>query len=349
MAIRKRRKTSQREPIGDTKSSIIVHISEKEKATITDIREHLRSEKNIRNIKVIRKHLSDLVSEEIISVKKAESRGLSDIYYIEKSFSSFKTAFNFLNDFYKPLFLKSNYAKKLIFSDDFFYYGILNIIIEVLRDLIQLRDEKKFNEMIEKAKRNGEDVSSKEMIEVIKKLKSELGELNISNDSDFENFLSISKPEDLISFFSDLNENQLMDFKFILNTVIKSIFPDKQRNEMLLIILTSPMATDYFLNLRSVDRTYLFEIILWFYLKTLFIDRDKISIINKFNENQSELKNNPLSFISGLLNIQNVLNDNPLLTILRSFFIVDAFNGNIVDNKYSNLVLKKILLPKVSQ
>ena len=62
MAIRKRRKTSQREPIGDTKSSIIVHISEKEKATITDIREHLRSEKNIRNIKVIRKHLSDLVS-----------------------------------------------------------------------------------------------------------------------------------------------------------------------------------------------------------------------------------------------------------------------------------------------
>jgi hypothetical protein len=219
----------------------------------------------------------------------------------------------------------------------------------VLRDLIQLRDEKKFNEMIEKAKRNGEDVSSKEMKEVIKKLKSELGGLNISSDSDFENFLSISKPEDLISFFSDLNENQLMDFKFILNTVIKSIFPDKQRNEMLLIILTSPMATDYFLNLRSVDRTYLFEIILWFYLKTLFIDRDKISIINKFNENQSELKNNPLSFISGLLNIQNVLNDNPLLTILRSFFIVDAFNGNIIDNKYSNSVLKNILLPKVSQ
>ena len=116
---------------------------------------------------------------------------------------------------------------------------------------------------------------------------------------------------------------------------------------MLQIISTSPMAMDYFLNLRSVDRTYLFVTILRFYLQTVFIDRDKISLIIKFNENQSELRNNPLSFIFGLLSIQNVLNDNPLLTILRSYFIVDSFNGNVVDNEYSNSVLKEILLPKV--
>ena len=54
MAIPKRRKPSQREPVGVTKSIIIVYISEKGEATITDIREHLRSKKNIRNIKVIR-------------------------------------------------------------------------------------------------------------------------------------------------------------------------------------------------------------------------------------------------------------------------------------------------------
>ena len=346
MATRKRRIPSQREPVGGTKSDIIVYISNNDLATITDIRGFLRTERNIRNIKVIRKHLSDLVTDGIISIKKAEKRGLSDVYYIERSFSSFKTVFNFLNEFYKPLFLRSKYAKELIFSDDFLIYGVANIGIEVFKDLIQLRDENKFNELIEKAKRNGEDASSKEIKESIESLKNHLN----SNDiQDFENYLLNTKAENLISFMDNYFKDTTLDSKSILNLLIKSIFPEKQRNEMLQIISTSPMAMDYFLNLRSVDRTYLFVTILRFYLQTVFIDRDKISLIIKFNENQSELRNNPLSFIYGLLSIQNVLNDNPLLTILRSYFIVDSFNGNVVDNEYSNSVLKEILLPKVIQ
>lgn len=346
MATRKRRMPSQREPVGNTKSEIVVYISNGDGVTITDIKAYLRNEKNIRNIKVLRKHLSDLVTDSIISIKKAERRGLSDTYYIERSFSSFKTTFNFLNDFYKPIFLRSKYAKELIFSDDFLIYGILNIFIEVFKDLIQLRDEKKFEELIEKARRNGEDVSGKEIKESIERLKNQLN----SNDiQDFENYLLNTKVENLISFMDNYVKNTTLDSKSILNLLIKSIFPEKHRNEMLQIISTSPMAMDYFLNLKSVDRMYLFVIVMVFYLRTLFVDQDKISLINKFNENQSELRSNPLSLISSLLSIQNVLNDNPLLTILRSYFIVDSFNGNVIDNEYSNSVLKEILLPKVIQ
>ena len=346
MVTRKRRMPSQREPVGNTKSEIVVYISNDDRATITDIRAYLRNEKNIRNIKVLRKHLSDLVSEQVISIKKAERRGLSDTYYIEKTFSSFKSIFNYLNDFYKPLFLRSKYARELIFSDDFLVYGILNIGIEVFKDLIRLKDENKFNEMIEKAKRNGEDVSSKEIKESVESLKNRL---NSNEIQDFENYLLNTKAENLISFMDNYFKNTTLDSKSILNLLIKSIFPEKQRNEMLQIISTSPMAMDYFLNLKSVDRMYLFVNIMVFYLRTLFVDQDKISLIYKFKENQSELRNNPLSLISGLLSIQNVLNDNPLLTILRSYFIVDSFNGNVVDNEYSNSVLKEILLPKVIQ
>jgi len=43
------------------------------------------------------------------------------------------------------------------------------------------------------------------------------------------------------------------------------------------------------------------------------------------------------------------MNDNPLLTILRSYFIVDSFNANIVENEYSHRILTKILLPQVIQ
>ena len=64
MAVRKRRRPSQKEPIGITKSEIIVYIANNENSTITDIRRYLRIERNIRNIKVVRKHLFDLVKEE---------------------------------------------------------------------------------------------------------------------------------------------------------------------------------------------------------------------------------------------------------------------------------------------
>ena len=346
MSTRKRRMPSQREQVGYTKSEIVVYISNNDASTITDIKPYLRNEKNIRNLKVLRKHLSDLVLENVISVKKAEKRGMSDIYYLEKSFSSFKTVFNFLNDFYKPLFLKSKYAKELIFSDDFLIYGIVNIGIEIVKDLIQLRDEKKLNVLIEKAKRNGEDVSSKEIKEIFERLK---GQLNGYNVLEIENTLLNTRPEDFISLIGDLIESQRFDPKVILNTIINSIFPDKQRNEMLHIISTSPMAMDYFLNLRSADRTYLFITILRFYLGSLFMDSEKASLVNLFNEDKSAFEKNPMAFITAILSIQNVSNDNPLLTILRSFFIVDSFTGNVVDNEYSNSVLKEILLPKVIQ
>ena len=346
MATRKKRAPRDREPVGNTKSEIVVYISNNDMATITDIRAYLRKEKNIRNVKVLRKHLSDLVIENIISIKKAERRGLSDLYYIKRSFSQFKTVFNFLNDFYKPLFLRSKYAKELIFSDDFLVYGIMNIGIEVFKDLITLRDEDKFNEMIEKTKRNGEDVSVKETKEIIENMKNHLSGYNVV---DIEDYLGNTRPEDLIPIINNLNEEQPIDLKPILSTAINSIFPDKQRNEMLQIISSSPMAMDYFLNLRSVDRTYLSLTILRFYLGSLFLDSEKASLINLFNKGNSTFESNPMSFISRILSIQNVLNDNPLLTILRSFFIVDSFNGNIVDNEYSESVLKEVLLPKVIQ
>ena len=347
MATRKRRKPNQKEPVGDTKSSIIVHISEKGEATITDIREYLRSEKNIRNIKVIRKHLSDLVSEKVISVKKAESRGLSDIYYIEKSFSSFKIAFNFLNNFYKPLFLRTKYAKGVIFSDDFLIYEILNIAIELYKDLIQLKDDNKFNEKIEKAKRNGEDVSRIDLERIKETIKSMLP---TELDSEIiEYSLKTITSDDWLDLIGSLTNITTSNLKKNLNIVISSIFPEKQKNEMLQIISSSPMAMDYFLNLKSDDRIYLFLMVMGFYLVPLFKDKNKISIINQFNNNNSKSEKDLMPLISSILSIQNILNDNPLLTILRSYFIVDSFNGNIVDNEYSNLVLKEILLPKVSQ
>jgi hypothetical protein len=296
---------------------------------------------------VIRKHLFDLVNENILSIKKAERKGLSDVYYIERSFTKFKDVFNFLNDFYRPLLLKSKYAIDIINNEDFLVYGFVNIIKEMFIEMLKLSNEDYFNALIEKAKRNGEDLSIKKTKEMIEDFKNQMRKYNIEDIKDIQNSLLNSKPEDLLSSINEIFPN-FSDPKRIIKVMINSI-PDKQRDGMLKIISSSPMAMDYFLNLKSADRLLLFQRIIIFYLSTLVSDKNKISLIKQFNENQSELKNNPMSFISQILSIQNVVNDNPLLTVLRSYFIVDSLNGNIVENEYSNTVLKEILLPKVIQ
>ena len=336
MASRKKRKQGQKEPKGITKSEIIVYIANKGETTITDIKTHLKSEKNIGNKKNIKKHLSDLVNEGIINIKKAEKRGLSDTYYIEKTFSQFKTVFNFINDFYRPLFLKSKYAMDMINNDDFLVYGFVNIIKEFVSELQKIYDDNYINKLIEKLKRNGEyiDEYAEEFKESIENLKNNLKGYNIDNINDFNDF-------------QDLLLTSTPEAFHIIKVLINLIFPDKQRNEMLNIISTSPMAMDYFLNLKSADRIFLFIRIIGFYLLTLVSDKNKISLLKKLPENKSKIENNPMSFISQILDNQNIKNDNPLLTILRSYFIVDSFNGNVVKNEYSNTFLKEILLPKV--
>jgi hypothetical protein len=233
----------------------------------------------------------------------------------------------------------------MINNEEFFVYGVVNVVKELFTELLKLSDENYFNALIEKAKRNSKDVSAKETKEMIENLKNVLKGYN---RGDLQNILLNSKPEDLVMLVSESIPN-LTDPMPIMKKFIGSMFPDKQRNEMLGIISTSPMAMDYFLNLKSADRLYLSLIIFRFYLQTLFLDKNKIAIINEMNENQSELGNDIIPFISQILSIHNVMNDNPLLTILRSYFIVDSFNANIVENQYSHHILTKILLPRVIQ
>jgi hypothetical protein len=87
-----------------------------------------------------------------------------------------------------------------------------------------------------------------------------------------------------------MNDRLGFNPNMILDLIVKAIFPEKQRNEMLKIISTSSMAMDFFLNLRSVDRTYLFVRILKFYLGSLFTDSEKVSLVDQLNEEQKEFE-----------------------------------------------------------
>jgi hypothetical protein len=345
MAVRKRRKPIQREAVGKTKSDVLIFMLSNNECTITDVRRYLRNEKNIRNVKGVRKHISDLVSENLIKIKKAERRGLGDIYYAERTFTDFRNIFNFLQSFYRPPFLRTKYAKEMISEDDFFLYGMVNIAREIFTELIKLTDERHFNDLIEKAKRNGEDIPEAEIS--YEKIKKAFERYDIEGISKSLKEIKVEEIIDYLkeSFVSDKNIN----FNAILTTMLQSLFPDAQRDEIINIISASHSSLDYFLNLRSAGRYYFFVNVIRFYLSAMFVDKDKNALMKGIAEDDSVLERDFMSSILKLSTMENVLNDDPLSVILRSYFVVDAFNGNIVENEYSTKTLKDILIPKVKQ
>jgi len=112
---------------------------------------------------------------------------------------------------------------------------------------------------------------------MIEDFKNQMRKYNIEDIKDIQNSLLNSKPEDLLFSINEIFPN-FSDPKRIIKVMINSI-PDKQRDEMLKIISSSPMAMDYFLNLKSADRLLLFQRIIIFYLSTLVSDKNKISLI----------------------------------------------------------------------
>ncbi len=358
---RKKRKAGQKDPLFDTKSSIIVFIAEKENVTIADIREYLRNEKNIKNIKNIRNHIKDLVDKNIIKVKKSEKRGMNDFYYIDKTFSSFKNSFNFITDFYKITFLESKYAKEVIFDEKFFVSGIVNIIKESYKETFKYLENLIYNNEQEEMSYEYDDKSDEDDVPYENDRSDKYNKPNYRKISEEEKKLINELKDDLTNINFDEIKNEMdkinLDLEEILSNnhdnifqkFIYLLFPESQRREMLNIISTSPEAMNFFLNLKMINKPYLLANIFRFYLSSIISDRNKLPILDKISKKDPEVQNDPENYIKTLFDTSKVINDNPILTILKSFFIVDSFNDNIVKNDYSKSVLMNILFPKVKQ
>lgn len=350
MAKRRRRNQSQKEPVGRTKSEILLFIANKPKVSLTDIRSYLRTEMNIRNPKVVRDHVSDLIQLNLIQRVKAE-RGLSDIYFIEESFSAFRNAFNYLSTNYEPVnLLKSPYYEKLKSNEDFFLFGLVNTAHIILVDTFELMgDEVRFSQLLSE---NSKEYLNSSVIDQIKETREKL--LTIDYMPLIQSIKN-SSPEELLSYFG---EDFGTDFRGFVHTLIELLFPERQKQKIINIISSSPSAMDYFLNLKNENKMMFLLVLLRFFMGGLFIDQSKIQAIESFNKlaiesfnklKPEDMSQEALSFMNDIVNQKNIINDNPILTTLKAHFIIDAVNNKIIENEYSTKTLTDILIPKVKQ
>ena len=340
MAKRRRRNQSQKEPIGRTKSEILLFIADKPNVSLTDIRSYLRTEMNIRNPKVVRSHVSGLLQLNLIQRVKTE-KGFRDKHFIDESFSSFRSAFNYLRENYEPKYLlKTNYFQKLKLSDDFFLLGIVNIIKILFVDSVDiLSDDVRFEKLMQEAKKEGD---SKEYIEKMTQHKEKYSKKMLI---EYLPLLKDKSPEELISY---AEEGFGKNIKIYLGDLLKQFILEDQKEEIINIISTSPSAMDYFLNMRTENKMMFFSVLLGFFVRTLFIDPSKVDILKSFNSLTDKSETTQvLGAINELVSTKNIVNQNPILTTLKAHFIQDAVSGKIIENEYALKVLTDILIPKV--
>ena len=339
-AKRKRRRPSQKEPVGKTKSQILVYIANKGNCSMTDIRGYSRDSLNIRNQKVVRGHVAVLESEKILK-KDVQVKGLADQYNIEHTFSAFRNCFNYLNKSnFSVDFLKTRFAKDVLSSDDFFFFGIVNIVKELFIEMLTvMSDESKFNGLLLEASKEGMN----KQIDMMKEQRAKFIERNIP---ELVSGIKNKTAEELIAFAQEM----FSPIKQILIGLINEMLSQDQKEEIINIISTSSSAMDYFLNLKTENRMMFLAVLMRFFIGIVFVDPSKVDIVNSFNNLTNEPdKGEALSLINELVSTKNIVNQNPILTTLKAHFIIDAISGKIIENEYSTKALTSILIPVVKQ
>ncbi len=343
MGKRKKRNPSQREPIGRAKSKILLYIAQKKECDYTEIREYLRSSLNIRNQSGIRKHINELLEQGLIR-KETQGKGKSNLYYLDAEFTSFKKTFNFINENDLSIdFLKTAYVREIIKRNDFFLSGLINIIKTVVMEFIEIAlDENKLNELLAEYKKEENDPKKVEsMLSQIASMRAQIMDPGLQQDFDS---LKNKTPEEIVDFTA---ENMNISKEFISGTV-NLLFSDPLK--IIGLISSSPSAMDYFLNLKNQNKMFLAVVFLRFFLSTSYFDPEKYALLLKYNKSPKVEDTAELSkIIHEISDMSNVLNDNPIVKVLESFFVFDTINGKIAENDYTKEALSKILLPQVKR
>jgi DNA-binding HxlR family transcriptional regulator len=341
MATRKRRRPSQKEPVGRTKSEILLFISDNPKASLTDIRSNLKTSFNIRNPKTIRKHLSDLSNDNLIQRVKV-GRGLSDEYFLNESFDSLRNSFNYLKERGFALqFLKSQYFTKFIESDYMFVAIVYNVLHYMYTGILELLlEDTKYQSLLDEAQVSGE----LNLIEQLKETRKELFEpYNIGSLTDLKN----KSPDSFISFIST-EEDSLFTKQSVIN-ILDSFIPAIQKRQLLTILKTSPSALDFVLNPKFKRPEILFGVAVQFFLSAVVKNPNKLVKLAALGQDKSLAEKDKIGILKEIVDFSDVITDNPVVTILKSLMIADELNGSIIENDDSSKILGEVFLPEAKK
>lgn len=230
----RQRTQSEKEPIGKTKSHILLYIADTNKVSYPDIRSYLIDSINIRNNNVIRTHLADLEGNGLL-IKKSNGIGRPDFFYLE-GFDNFKRLFNFFKETQQvPELMKTKHFKSYIESEEFLPKLLVNFYKE---NILQFYNSNK--EFVDPKNKEFPTAKYHHLIEIIQtKEVDELLDLYIQY---FENNLQNIRAEHK-SYLLNLDE-----------------YISSKRKDIIEILTSSPSAIDFALNPSYLDQMLLSNI-----------------------------------------------------------------------------------------
>lgn len=361
------KKSTKRMPIGFTKAEILLYVADKGEVDTVDLKWHLKKKLGIKNKKTILMHLSDLIKDELLSKRKKGKKGIADTYIIIYNFHTLQNVFNYLKKYKKEKdFLKTKYFKEYIMSEDFqnkFFLHLTKDLVLGMIDYMKSEDgynrtleigtktrdgfEKAFSVIKDVDIKNAKYTQIDDLDKVLKLYKNKKENIKMF----YTNLLAIITKSDIDTIYTYISLWGLPVIAFI-KKASKLVLLEKEKKEILAMLMASPSAIDFILNFRQTSSTGLFSILLKFILWNVNDDPDKLRKLNEISK-ESDYNKRIAQIYELFSDFSKLKNKSPLYTLISSNFIFDFINQNMVATEEDQLVLNNILndllLPKIEK
>lgn len=367
MRKRSRGETNQK---GETKALILLYIASKGTAQTDDIREYLKNKEKGLRIKtknLVYKHLKELETNGFIK-RIPKSNNQADAFQIQEGFENFKNTYHFMQDLELELDLISTpYYSQYLESDEFIVKLVLNTfkesILRVYEDITQDFDAEEFEKYEEQHDEELKAIKEKIPLTIEgtdffahgKKTAMEIRESLKNGDKDnrhavFKMILQevqnngIDTLHDKLIELIERNENRNKNISpdQALKIITGFFIPQHERGTISNIFKTSPLAIEYVLDIGNHSPITFLGILLNYFFAVASFDTKKIELLS------SNLRLTPAEY-DYLMNYSNIEGDSPLVRLIKSAFIIDYFDDNILKNSFSDDLLNEIISIKAKE
>lgn len=349
---------------GITKSLIVLYIIEKGTAKTDEIAEYLGEKNKQRNIKtkhLIYEHLKKLEKDIKVLRRVPSGNNIPDSFFINEDFQAFIKIYRSLEKYgYRNRLMETSYYRSFIESPSFKAKLLINVLKEMLLKTYEEAEKddtsgKDRNEIISELERSKFEYAGKPITEYVANYFefSDSLKLNDKNDPNVKerdaivNILNNTSIDDLYNnILKSLNAENLQNIDLTpqqyLEILASLMIPDKDDRICNNILKCSPSAIERIINIRKHSPTSFFGLLIRFFIEAQAIDIEKMGLLKSGNILTKE------DFIR-LKDYSRIENDSPIVLLLKSAYIQDYLDDQIIPNEFSELINDQLFKPRIKE
>jgi hypothetical protein len=349
MSTHDRRGPGDKENQQTTKSFILIYVAEQapngEKVDYDDIELYLKQNYNLRARSGIKKHLSRLVNDGLLCGAGKLCSGVPSTYSLrDGSFGYFMRLFNFTHKAsHSKQFMQTRYFLNCMESGKF--RGKLAILVgkaTYLQMINHVSSDKGYKQAIKDLGNTTEEYQ-------------QFGQALLNDIRDKKphtQYSTIALQINKLLMTCDIDQlYDLIDEKYGIEKatgVFNIIMPEPDKATIINILKTSPSAMDMVLNQKDYNPSQLIATTLRYFTTGITNDKTKMGIIKQIAQIGDDLTSDMAGkYLTQLFDFSALVNEIPVVVMLKTEFNRDYQNSNLVANEYSRKAINQTYLPQI--